>query len=292
MAREDKRIKRKVRNSYLISTVSIALVLFLLGSVSYLILNALSATDRLKESVTIYVMLKDGLSEQETADLRKQIETKESVREVKYITKEQAAEDFRAYIGNDFEEFLDENPLPNSFEVGLTAEASEKEAIRSLEKELTALTGIDEVIYQKGIIEQIGSNINKFNLILLLFGGALLFIALILLNNTIRMTIVAKRHIINTMKLVGATRGFILRPFLASATAHGIYAGAIASIMFIAMVAGLGEGLPEVRFLKDNMLLLGIVAAMIIGGIIISLLFTLFAVNKFVRMPSGNAYLY
>ncbi len=292
MAREDKRIKRKVRNSYLISTVSIALVLFLLGSVSYLILNALSATDRLKESVTIYVMLKDGLSEQETADLRKQIETKESVREVKYITKEQAAEDFRAYIGNDFEEFLDENPLPNSFEVGLTAEASEKEAIRSLEKELTALTGVDEVIYQKGVIEQIGSNINKFNLILLLFGGALLFIALILLNNTIRMTIVAKRHIINTMKLVGATRGFILRPFLASATAHGIYAGAIASIMFIAMVAGLGEGLPEVRFLKDNMLLLGIVAAMIIGGIIISLLFTLFAVNKFVRMPSGKAYLY
>ncbi len=291
MIKEDKRLKRKVRNSYFISTVSIAMVLFLLGSVTYLILNALNITNRLKESVTIHVMLDDGLSDELTAALREQISAKEVVRQVAYIDKEQAAEEFIAETGSDFHDFIDFNPLPNSFEVGLNARSSEKELVRQFDKEVAAMPGVSEVVYQKNVVEQIGTNLNKFNLVLLLFGTALLLISLILLNNTIRMTIMAKRQIINTMKLVGATRGFIMRPFLGSATLHGFYAGIIATLMFAAMIAGLQEGIPEISLLTGNILLVSITGAMIAGGILISLLFTIFAVNKSVKQPSSKAYL-
>ncbi len=291
MAQEDKRLKRKVRNSYFISTVSIAMVLFLLGSVTYLILNALDVTNRLKESVTIHVMLDDGLDDEQTAELRKKIESKEVVRKVTYIDKEKAAEDFIAETGSDFRSFIDFNPLPNSFEVGLNARSSEKELVRQFDKEVSAMSGVSEVVYQKSVVEQIGTNLNKFNLVLLLFGAALLVISLILLNNTIRMTIMAKRQIINTMKLVGATGGFIMRPFLGSAALHGVYAGVIATLMFAAMIAGLQEGVPEISLMTGNVLLVSIAGAMIVGGILISLLFTIFAVNKSVKQPSSKAFL-
>lgn len=292
MAQDDKRLKRKVRSSYLISTVSIAMVLFLLGSVSFLILNALNVTDRLKESVTIYVMLDDGLTDEQTADLRKKIESKDVVREVVYVTKDQAAKQFIADTGDDFSGFIDFNPLPDSFEVGLNARSTDKDVVRDFDREVSAMTGVSEVVYQKSVIEEIGSNINKFNLILLLFGGALLVISLILLNNTIRMTIVARRQVINTMKLVGATRGFIMRPFLGSAVVHGLCAGLIATAMFAAMIAGLQEGLPEIHFLKGNVVLFSIAGGMIVGGVVISVLFTIFAVNKFVRMSGSKIHLY
>jgi cell division transport system permease protein len=292
MAQEDKRLKRRVRRSYLISTVSIAMVLFLLGSVAFLILNALDATNRLKESVTIYVMLADGLSEEQTAELRKKIEAEEAVWQVTYVSKEAAAEQFIAETGEDFTGFIDFNPLPDSFEVGLGARSSDKEVVRAFDKTVSAMEGVSEVVYQKGVVEQIGSNINKFNLILLLFGGALLVISLILLNNTVRMTIMARRRIINTMQLVGATKGFIMRPFVGSAVLHGVYAGLIATAMFAAMIVGLAEGLPEVAMLRGNVLLASIAGGMIVGGVVISLLFTIFAVNKFVRMAGNKMYLY
>lgn len=291
MAQEDKRLRRKVRNSYFISTVSIAMVLFLLGSVTYLILNAMNITDRLKESVTIYVMLDDGLTDEQTEELKTLIESNEVVRQLTYVSKEEAAEQFIAETNNDFRSFIDFNPLPNSFEVGLNARSSDKELVREFDKAVSAMSGVSEVVYQKGVVERIGANLNKFNLVLLLFGAALLVISLILLNNTIHMTIAAKRQIIKTMKLVGATKGFIMRPFLGSAALHGVYAGLIASLMFIGMVAGLHEGIPEISLLRSNTLVLSISGAMVAGGILISLLFTIFAVDKSVNMPAGKAYM-
>jgi cell division transport system permease protein len=141
------------------------------------------------------------------------------------------------------------------------------------------------------VVDQIESNLGKFELVLLFFGVALLVISLILLNNTIRMTILAKRHTINTMKLVGANRGFIMRPFLGAAVLHGIYAGLIATVMFALLVLGLQESVPEIRFLTGNVLMAVIVGAMIVGGVIISLLFTLFAVNRAVKQTTSKAYL-
>ena len=109
---KNKRIKRRVRNAYIVSTVSIALVLFLLGAVGYLIMGALNATERLKENVTVYVMLRDDITAEQSAALKGRIEKHEGVREVKYTSKDEAAAEFQAYLGDDFVGFLQENPLP------------------------------------------------------------------------------------------------------------------------------------------------------------------------------------
>ena len=292
MQDNNKRLKRKVRNSYIISTVSIALVLFLLGSVGYLILNALSATDRMKERMTVYVMLEDGLREGQRDSVAVKLAACDGVRETLFVSKAEAAEEFREFVGSDFESFLQENPLPDSYEVRLHARMSDKETVARLEKEVSAWPEVDEVVYQKNVLEQITTNINKFNLILLLFGGALLVIAMILLNNTIRVTIFSKRYVISTMKLVGATRWFIMKPFLGSSVLHGIYAALIAGVMFVGMIVGLNEGLPEVHFIADQMLILWILVAMLVLGVLISFVFTAFAVRKFIRMHTNGIYLY
>ena len=287
-----RKLRRKVRNSYFISTVSIALVLFLLGAVGFLILNAVSATERMRESVTVHVMLKDGLDAEGQEAVKQQLLSREAVKAVKFVSKDEAAKEFKEYIGNDFVEFLDQNPLPDAFEVTLNARSSDKAEVQALERAALGWAGVDEVVYQRNVIEQISSNLNKFNLVLLLFGGALLVIALILLNNTIRVTVFAKRYTINTMKLVGATPGFIMRPFVGSSVWQGIYAGLIACAMFAGMIVGMNEGLPELHFAGQNVQIVQIMGAMLVGGVVISVIFTTFAVRKFVRMKSSGIHMY
>ena len=291
-AENTKSLRRKVRNSYIISTISIALVLFLLGSVGYLIFNAVRATDLMKENVAIHLMIKQGTSNERIAEIGRELGAHEAVKEVTFVPKAVAAENFKEQIGSDFVEFLAFNPLPDAYEVKLHAQYSDKDYVRKFEKEAASWNGIEEVGYQRAVVEQIGSNINKFNLVLLLFGGALLVIALILLNNTIRLTIYSKRYLINTMKLVGASKWFIMKPFLLRSILHGVYAWLIAAAMFLALVAGLGEGLPEVTFLAESRPVYYVLCGMLLLGILISALFTLFAVNKFVRMNTTKINLY
>ena len=291
-AENTKSLRRKVRNSYIISTISIALVLFLLGSVGYLIFNAVRATDLMKENVAIHLMIKQGTSDERIAEIGRELGAHEAVKEVTFVPKAVAAENFKEQIGSDFVEFLAFNPLPDAYEVKLHAQYSDKDYVRKFEKEAASWNGIEEVVYQRAVVEQIGSNINKFNLVLLLFGGALLVIALILPNNTIRLTIYSKRYLINTMKLVGASKWFIMKPFLLRSILHGVYAWLIAAAMFLALVAGLGEGLPEVTFLAESRPVYYVLCGMLLLGILISALFTLFAVNKFVRMNTTKINLY
>jgi cell division transport system permease protein len=144
-------------------------------------------------------------------------------------------------------------------------------------------------VYQRGVVEQIGTNLGKFNLVVLLFGATLFVISLVLLHNTVRMTIIAKRRIISTMKSVGANAGFIMRPFAWSAALHGFLAGVIATALFALLVLGLQEGIPELSLLKDKVILGAIVGGMVVLGMVISLLFTVLAVHKAVRQQSALA---
>lgn len=289
---ENRKLRNKVRLSYVISTVSIAMVLFLLGSVSYLILSLMNASNRMKENVEVNVMLANGLSKEEQQELEGKLLAMEGVREVVFVSKDDAAKDFIEYAGDDFTEFLDFNPLPDSYAVRMSAEGSGKDHIRAFEQKVTAWDEVDEVVYQRAVVEQIGTNINKFNLVLLIFGGILLVISIILLNNTIRVSVYSKRYIISTMKLVGADRWFIMKPFVRSSILHGIYAALIATGMFALLVAGLGEGLPEIKFVSEQIYLVWIVAGMFLLGVLISVIFTMLAVGKFTRMRTNAIHLY
>lgn len=293
MAKENNRgLKQRVRTSYVISTISIALVLFILGATFYLIMNAMAASDKMKESFMMHVMLKSDVSEDKTKEIGDKIAKIEGVKLVSFISKDAAAKDFKKYIGSDFVDFLSYNPLPHSFEVGLSSKNSTKEVLDDIEKRIKAIVGVEEIVYQKGVVEQMNINIRKFNTILSLFGLTLLIISVTLLNNTIRVAIYSKRYIINTMKLVGATRWFILRPFLLSALLQGIYSAVIGGLIFMIMVVGINQSLPDVTFAGDTRQLTMILIAMLFGGVIISVSFTLLGVNKFIRSNSSQVHFY
>ena len=288
--KDDKRLKRKVRNSYIVSTVSITLVLFLLGSVGYLMVAALKVADTLQESIAVTVELKNGLSEAQKETISKRLTAEEMVATIAYSAKEEKAEE--EMFGSSFEEILPENPLLDSFELTLTSASSDKELLDSFIAAAGRIEGVDRVSYPALMAERLHATVNKIRLVLLLFGGALLVISLILLSNTIRLAIFSKRYLINTMKLVGATKWFIMRPFLGSSLTQGILAGTAASALFGLAVYGLNEAVPELMTIAEAGKIAIILGSMIAGGIIISGLFTFAALNKFINMKSNKIYLY
>lgn len=292
--KDDKRLKRKVRNSYIVSNISIALVLFLLGSVGYLMTAAMQVARTLQESVTVTVELRNGADEKQKESLRKRFEANELVSHVEYSSKDDKLNDtdFRQMFEQKFEAILEENPLLDSFELTLSADSADPDKLETFIAQIAELDGVDRVSYPAQTVERLHATIAKIRLVLLLFGGALLVISLILLNNTIRLAIFSKRYLINTMKLVGATKWFIMRPFLGSSITQGILSGIIASALFLTAVYGLNEAVPELMSLAETMKIGIIVGGMVLGGILISLCFTFFAVNKFVNMKSNKIYLY
>ena len=290
--REDKRIRRKVRRSYMVSTVSISLVLFLLGSVGYMLTAALSTAHALRGSITLSVEL-DSKMEQASKDaLQKSLSDMEGVSEVEFVSREEKIEDeeFRRMFASEIESILAENPLRDSFEVGIST--SDKQKRDQMVDKISALDGVVYVAYPASTIEQLHSTINRITIILIAFGGALLIISLILLNNTIRLAIFSRRYLINTLKLVGATKWYIMRPFLSTAAKRGFWSGVLASLLFGAALAGMSEAMPEIISMSEVMKIGIIVGVMILGGLLISILFTTFAVGKFVNMKSNKIYLY
>jgi cell division transport system permease protein len=157
---------------------------------------------------------------------------------------------------------------------------------------MRAIDGVGEVVYQRSVLDQMGRSFGKFNLVLTAFGAMLFFISLVLLNNTIKATIYSKRYLVSTMKLVGATNGFIRRPFLLSALLQGVIAGLVAAAMFAGMAAGVEEGLPEIAIIRGEAQLGIITAGIVIAAIAISFVFTMFAVAKFLRMHVNNIHQY
>ena len=200
--------------------------------------------------------------------------------------------DFRQMFEQEFEAILEENPLLDSFELTLSADSADPDKPRNLHRPNCRTRRRGPGFYPAQTVERLHATIAKIRLVLLLFGGALLVISLILLNNTIRLAIFSKRYLINTMKLVGATKWFIMRPFLGSSITQGILSGIIASALFLTAVYGLNEAVPELMSLAETMKIGIIVGGMVLGGILISLCFTFFAVNKFVNMKSNKIYLY
>ncbi len=292
--KDDKRLKRKVRNSYLISTLSMALVLFLLGSVGYLMLAAMKVADTLQSSVMVMVELDRNYTYDERDAVVDRLSGKELVADIRFVSKEEKADDaeFRKIFAGSFEEVLGENPLLDSYEVTLTAASADREEVERLLAEIEAMKGVDRATYPAQMAERLHRTVTKIRFVLLLFGGALLIISLILLNNTVRLAIFSKRYIINTMKLVGATKWFIMRPFLGSSLSQGLWAGVLASLLFGAALYGMGEAVPELSTLADLKQVLILLGGMVGVGVVVSMLFTLFAVNKFVNMKSNKIYLY
>lgn len=292
--KDNKRLRRKVRNSYIVSTISVMLVLFLLGSVGYLMVVAMKMADTLQESIPVTVELKNGLTQEQKEAINTQLAAEPIVATITYIDKQEKIEDveFRKMFESQFEEILGENPLLDSFELTLTAASADKESIERFVADTERIEGVDRVGYRALMAERLHATVSKIRLVLLLFGGALLIISLILLSNTIRLAIFSKRYLINTMKLVGATKWFIMKPFVGSSITQGILAGLGAALLFLLAVYGLNEAIPELMTIAQTTKIAIITGAMILVGVVISGLFTVFSLNKFINMKSNKIHLY
>lgn len=295
MSTKDRRMKRTVRRSYIISTVSIALVLFMLGVVSYVTLSALSAARSLRGSVVVSVELGSEVVGQARADVLSKIEATGLCSEVEFLDRESkfADEEFRKQFEVDLDMLLGENPLRDSFEITLSDECATREQVEAFVSSVEHIAGVEYVsVPPIDVIESMHSTISYVTVGLATFFGVLLIISILLLNNTIRLAIYSKRYLINTMKLVGATKWYIMRPLLASALKQGVVAGIIAGVMLAGVVYGAEIFTPEgIAMLAIREV--GIVLGGLIGvGIIITVCFSAVAVNKFVNMKSNKIYLY
>ena len=292
--KDDKRLKRRVRNSYIVSTVSMALVLFLLGSVGYLMTAAMRVARTLQESVTVTVELSNEADSARRSEIERRLRNDELVRDIDFVAKETKLNDaeFRHMFEQEIEEVLGENPLNDSFEVRLSAESADSARLDAFVAKVESMRGVERASCPVPMIRRMHATVSKIQLVLAVFAAALLVISLILLNNTIRLSIYSKRYLINTMKLVGATKGFIMRPFLISGVWQGVAAGAGASVLFGIALYGLNEALPELTPLAALVKAAIVVGSMMLGGVLLSLLFTASAVNRFVNMKSEKIHLY
>lgn len=292
--RDNKQLKRKVRNSYLISTISIAMVLFLLGSVGYLSLTAYDVSQSLRESITATVELTPSNDAARREEIRRVIAEYPLAGEVRYSSKDEKIrdEEFQRMFGLEFEAILKDNPLMDSFEVSLAADLSDSMHLAQFAKEVEAIAGVSRVNYPAALVTQVHSTMSGIQLLIMLFGAALLFVSLVLLNNTIRMAIFSRRTLINTMKLVGATRWFIMRPFLWSGIVSGFWAGVVASLLFGGALYGVNESMVGLFSMSELYRAGSIAGVMVGGGVVISLIFTWMAVSRFVNMNRNKINLY
>ena len=286
---EHKTGQYRLRTSYLISVVSISMVLIMLGLQGWLILNARAISSK-SDTFVLTVYFRDTTSISSILDIKKQFENLPGVKSVSYTDRETAARQFQEELGEDFVEFLGYNPMPASLGVIFKPEQADETFFLDFERKWTKHPDVEKVDYPRNLLLSMASNMKRLGWILLAAGALMALIAITLINNTIRLTIFARRFLIKTMLLVGATQKFIRRPFILSGIAQG-FAGGILSCLMLAILLWFGEqqipGLRELRNLQD-LALLG--AGLILSGVLLSLICTFFAVRKYLNIKTDQLY--
>jgi cell division transport system permease protein len=290
MQGKDNTIQRRLTASYITSVVSITLVLFLLGLAGILILNAKKLSDYVRENMGISVYIQNDAREVDIFSLQKTLDAKTYVKETRYITKEQAAEEFQEELGEDFVEFLGYNPLPSSIDVKLHAAYANPDSFAVLEKEFRSYPQVADVAYQKDLVYAMNMNIRKISLAILVFSVLLFLIAITLINNTIRLTVYSKRFIIRTMQLVGAHNNLIRRPFLIKGVTQGIIAALFAILLLLASVLIVEKQMEGLFSFQDFRILGSIFAGILLIGMLIAWVSTLLSVNKYLKIKTDNLY--
>ncbi len=287
----DKVAKRRMRGSYLTTVIGIALVLFMLGSLGLILMNAQKLGTHVKENIRFQVYLNDSAKDVEVSKLQKSIDASAYARTAVLKTKEQAAEELKEEIGEDFIDFLDGvNPIPNTIELNLKADYAHTDSITWIVDRLNADVSVKEVVYSPDLIAKVNENMNKISLVLIGFSAILLFIAIALINNTIRLAMYSKLFIIRSMQLVGATKGFIQRPFLWQGVLQGVLGGIVAMGLLAGVIYVLRNEIPDFFQFQDVMLFAKLFGLTVLLGMFIAFISTFFAVSRYIRMKLDDLY--
>jgi cell division transport system permease protein len=272
------------------SSISTMLVLLLLGLVVFFVLSANNLSVYVRENINFSILISDDMPEPDILIMQKELNKEAFVKQSTYISKEQALREQSAAMGTDPEEFLGYNPFTASLEVKLNSAYANSDSIAKIEKKIKRNTNIKEILYQKDLIDSVNKNIRNISLVLLCLAGLLTIVSFALINNTIRLTIHSKRFLIHTMKLVGASWGFIRKPFLI----RNIWIGVISAVAADALLMGGAYTLvnyePELISIVTPDVMLIVSASVFLFGIIITFLCAYFSINRYLRMKASTLY--
>lgn len=286
---------KKVRSvsffsSRLTSVISISLVLFLLGLILLVGTLGNKLSVYVKENMSFSIVLKDNQKETEIKRMQKRLDALPFIKSTEYISKEQAAKELEEELGENPETFLGFNPLQASIEVKLRSEYANPDSLQVIEKKIRNYTSVSELLYRKDMMEMVHTNIKRLGLILLTLAAILMIVSFVLISNTIRLLIYSQRFLIHTMKLVGATPGFIRRPFVRYNLVSGVFASILAILMLTGALYYLQNELKGLVLILDTRTLVLVYGAVLALGIVLSVIATLFAVNKYLRMEVDKLY--
>jgi cell division transport system permease protein len=270
--------------------VSVSLVLFLLGVLGLVLINAKELSDYLRESLSFSIMLDDEAKEPDIRMLQKDLDAKPYVKSTEYVSKDAAAAKMKKDLGEDFISFLGDNPLPPSIDVYLYAGYTSPDSVAKIEKYVREYPFVKEVLVQESLLFLINDNVRKISLFLLVISTFLFLIALTIINNTIRLSIYSRRFLIRTMQLVGATRGFIRRPFLVQSAVHGLLAALVAMSLLMGLLYLIEKQFFLMFSFESTYLLLLLGISIVITGILINIISTFFSVNRYLSISEDKLY--
>lgn len=289
---EESYSRRQLRSSYLTSVISIMLVLFMLGLLGLLVLHAQKLSDHIRENIGFEIIMNDQVKEADILRLQKILDATPYVKSTAYITREEATKRLSSDLGEDFIQWLgdEENPLLPSIDVRFRADWANNDSLSRIENMLIAKPEVKEVYYQKSLVHLINQNVRRIGFILFALSLLLLLIAIALINNTIRLSIYAKRFLIKSMQLVGATEGFIRRPFVFSAILQGFLGGLLAVLALTLVLYAAIQNIPELAQLQDLKMVGLLFASILAMGMLLTGFSTAFSINKYLRAKTDKLF--
>lgn len=292
MKREKSTTKRRLRGSYLISLMSIMLVLFVLSLFSSLVLFANKISDYIKENIGFEIVMNKGVKEKDIIDFQHVLDKKEYVKSTEYISQEEATRRLTEDLGEDILDWLGdvENPLLPSIDVRFKSEYANNDSIAKIEKWVMKNKNVKEVYFQKSLIHSIDKNVNKIAAVLLLVGAALLIMAITLIGHTVRLSVYSKRFVVRSMQLVGATESFIIKPFLKSFVIQGVIGSVLSLALLSIFLYRVMRDVPELASLTGFGSFAVIYISVLVLGILLTTLSTLFAMRKYLRADIDDLY--
>lgn len=281
---------RRLLRSYFSSVISISLVLFLVGMTGVLVVNARSVSNYFKENITVTAVLSVEADEADASSLADDLQGTGYIKDVRIITKEEGVEEMKEVLGDDFMDVFEVNPIPVSLELQVAADYVSTDSLAVIETALRENPSVEDVVYQQSLVELLNANLERIGLVAGIFVLLLLFISVVLINNTVRLNVYARRFTIHTMRMVGATRSFITRPFVGQAFFQGLISGAVADVFILGALYLIRNEFYQLFSLFDAMLLGAVMAVVVLLGILICMISTSAGVRSLISLNKNELY--
>ncbi len=286
----DKFQKRRLISSYFSVVLSVFLVLFLLGILGLFVINSKNLADDFKEEIAMTVFFDNKANDTIIKAFDSEMQTAAFVKSFVYVTKEDAAKQHSDIIGEDIMTFLGENPLQNSFDIHLKADYIVNDSIAKIESRLRKNEMVSDIVYDKQLVNLVNDNIKKVSFWILIISGFLAFIAVLLINSSMRLSIYSNRFIIKTMQMVGATKSFIRKPFIWRSIKLGMIGAGLAILALIGTLYYINANYPNLNILEEEIMTAGVLVGVLLVGIIITWLSTFFATQRFLNLRTDDLY--